>query len=43
MLSAPPEARASLRARARRAALERYNAETEHVGFLAMYRRLADA
>jgi glycosyltransferase involved in cell wall biosynthesis len=42
MLSAPPAERASRRRRARMAALERYNAETEHVGLLAMYRALVD-
>jgi glycosyltransferase involved in cell wall biosynthesis len=42
MLVAPDEARAALRGRARTAALERYNAETEQAGLVALYRRLAD-
>jgi glycosyltransferase involved in cell wall biosynthesis len=42
MLAAPESARAALRGRARTAALERYNAETEQAGLVALYRRLAD-
>ena len=42
MLFAPPAERAALRARARTAALDRYNAETEQIGLVALYRRLAD-
>jgi glycosyltransferase involved in cell wall biosynthesis len=42
MVCATPAARSALRARARAAALDTYNAETEHVGLLAMYGRLAD-
>jgi glycosyltransferase involved in cell wall biosynthesis len=42
LLAAPPEARAALRGRARAAALDRYNWETEQVGLVETYRRLAD-
>ena len=40
VLVAPPEDRAALRARARSAALDRYNWETERVGLVALYRQL---
>ena len=40
MLSAPEAERVRLRARARTAALDRYNAETEHIGLVKMYRQL---
>jgi glycosyltransferase involved in cell wall biosynthesis len=42
LLAAPPEARAALRGRARAAALDRYNWETEQVGLVETYRRLVD-
>jgi glycosyltransferase involved in cell wall biosynthesis len=41
-LEAPPAARIELRERARAAALDRYNAETEQAGVIALYRHLAD-
>jgi glycosyltransferase involved in cell wall biosynthesis len=42
-LQAPLAEHTALRERARSAALERYNAETEQAGVVALYRRLADA
>ena len=42
-LAAPAEARMAMRARARTAALDRYNAETEQARLVALYRGLASA
>jgi hypothetical protein len=39
----PPEARAALRARVRRAALERYAWEVQQAGLVALYGRLAES
>jgi glycosyltransferase involved in cell wall biosynthesis len=43
VLRAPQAERTAFRERARKAALERYNAETEQAGVVDLYRRLADA
>jgi len=42
LLDPPPEARAALRARVRRAALERYAWEIQQTGLVALYGRLAE-